>query len=254
MTSSAYNARALVGGLLTGHPEARTLQSEASHWHGLAAHSAALAAAASRGADLARLRYEELRRRLDPRGHRRTRFGVACALVAAIGLVLAGLARMEVAPWIDVTRCSAGWLVAAAMAVLWLSGAWLAALPGRLRRVLLAVAAGVLTALLSGLVGTLPALLLAVLSGLLAVVAAALIARAAAGRAGPAPPPLAPRLSPRQRRGGHRAVRRRGRHHYQGKLAWPGSLGYRSGRRATGPRSGRRRGRLDLVRPNEVPD
>jgi hypothetical protein len=178
MTSSAYNARALVGGLLTGHPEARTLLSEASHWHGLATHSAALAAAASRGADLARLRYEELRRRLDPRGDRRTRFGVACALVAAIGLVLAGLARIEVASWIDVTGCSAGWLVAAAMAVLWLSGAWLAALPGRLRRVLLTVGAGALTALLSGLVGTLSALLLAVLSGLLAVVAAALIARA----------------------------------------------------------------------------
>jgi hypothetical protein len=176
MTSSADKARASVGGLLTGHPEARTLLSEASHWHGLAAHSAALAATASRAADLARLHYEELCHRLDPRGHRRTRYEVACALVAAIGLALAGLARIELAPWIDVTGRPAGWLVATAMAALWLSGAWLAAFSGRLRRVLLAVAAGAVTALLSGLVGTLPMVLLAVLSGLLALVAAALLA------------------------------------------------------------------------------
>jgi hypothetical protein len=178
MTSSAGKARALVGGLLTGHPEARTLLSEASHWHGLAAHSAAVAATASRVADLTRLRYEELRHRLDPRGHCRTRYGVACALVASIGLVLVGLARIELAPWIDVTGRPAGWLVATAMAAVWLSGAWLAAFPGRIRRALLAVAASALTVLLSGLVGTLPTVLLAVLSGLLAVVAAVLIARA----------------------------------------------------------------------------
>lgn len=178
MTSSADKARALVGGLLTGHPEARTLLSEASHWHSLAAHSAIVAATASQAADLARLRYEELRHRLDPRGHCRTRYGVACALLAAIGLVLAGLARIELAPWIDVTGRTAGWLVATAMAAVWLSGAWLAAFPGRMRRTMLAVAAGTLTALLSGLAGALPTVLPAVLSGLLAVVAAVLISRA----------------------------------------------------------------------------
>jgi hypothetical protein len=96
-------ARAMVGGLLAGNPEARSLLSEASHWRGLAAQSAALAATASRAADLARLRYEELRHCLDPRGHLRARYGVACALVAAIGLALAGLAWIELAPWIDVT-------------------------------------------------------------------------------------------------------------------------------------------------------
>jgi hypothetical protein len=178
MTSSTDKARALVSGLLDGHPEARSLLSEASHWRGLAVHSATLATAASRAADLARLRYEELRHRLDPRGHRRTRYGVACALVAAIGLALAGLARIELVPWIDVTCRPVGWLVAAAIATVWLSGAWLAASRGHPQRALLAVAAGALTALLSGLVGTLAAMLLAVLSALLAVVAAALIARA----------------------------------------------------------------------------
>ncbi len=178
MTPSAEKARALVGDLLVGHPEARSLLSEASHWRGLAAHSAALAAAASRAADLARLRYEELGHRLDPRGHRRARYGVACALIAVIGLALAGLAWLEFAPWIDVTGRPAGWLVAAAVAAVWLSGAWLAASPGHLRRTLLAVGAVALTALLSGLVGTLPAVLLAVLSALLAVTAVALIARA----------------------------------------------------------------------------
>lgn len=179
MTPSADKARALVGGLLAGHPEARSLLSEASHWRGLAAHSAALAAAASRAADLARLRYEELRHRLDPRGgHRRAPYGAACALVAAIGLALAGLAWIELAPWIDVTSRPASWLVATAVAAVWLSGAWLAASPGYPRRALLAIAAVALTALLSGGVGTLTAVLLAVLSALLAVIAAALIARA----------------------------------------------------------------------------
>jgi hypothetical protein len=178
MTPSADKARALVGGLLAGHPEARSLLSEASHWRGLAAHSAALATAANQAVELARLRYEELRHRLDPRGHRRAWHGVACALVAAIGLALAGLAWIELAPWIDVTGRLAGWLVATAVAAVWLSGAWLAATPGHPRRALLAVAAVALTALLSGLVGTLAAVLLAVLSTLLAVIAAALIARA----------------------------------------------------------------------------
>lgn len=72
--------------MLAGHPEARSLLSEASHWRGLAAHSAVLAAAASQGANLARLRYEESHHRLDPRGHRRTRYEVACALVASAWL------------------------------------------------------------------------------------------------------------------------------------------------------------------------
>lgn len=175
-------ARALVGGLLAGNPEARSLLSEASHWRGLAAHSAALADAAGRAADLARLRYEELRHRLDPRGHRRARYAVACALVAAIGVALAGLARIELAPWIDMTAQlagrPAGWLVATAVAAVWVAGAWLAATTGHPRRALLAVAAVALAALLWGLVGTLAAVLYAVLSALLAVTAAALIARA----------------------------------------------------------------------------
>lgn len=181
-------ARALVGGLLASHPEARSLLSEASHCRGLAAHSGAVAAAASRAADLARLRSEELRHRLDPRGRRRGRYGVACALVAVIGVALAGLARIELARWIDVTGRPAGWLVATAVAAIWLSGAWLAATSGHTRRALLAVAAVALAALLaalaqadgvgSGLAGTLAAVLYAVLSALLAVTAAALIARA----------------------------------------------------------------------------
>jgi hypothetical protein len=181
MAPSADKARALVGGLLADHPEARSLLFEASHWRGLAAHSAALVAAANQAASLARLRYEELRHRLDPRGHRRVRYGVACALVTAIGLALAGLAWIELAPWIDLMGHPAGWLVATATAAVWLSGSWLATSPGHLRRALLAVAAVALTALLSGLVGTLPAVLFAVLSALLAVIAAALIARAEPG-------------------------------------------------------------------------
>ena len=249
-------ARALVGDLLASHPEARSLLSEASHWRGLAAHSAAVAAAASRAADLARLRSEELRHRLDPRGHRRGRYGVACALVAAIGVVLAGLARIELAPWIDVTGRPAGWLVATAVAAVWLSGAWLAATSGHPRRVLLTAAAVALAALLAALAVAdvvagsrrrLAAVLYAVLSALLAVIAAALIARAepvtlAQGALARPPRRAAPRC-----RGGHRAGRRRDRRRHQGKLARPGPRGHRGGRRGTGPRGDRYRGGHDLV-------
>ena len=103
---------------------------------------------------------------------------MACALVTAIGLILVGLSRIELASWIDVTGRPAGWLVATAVAAVWLSGAWLSASPGLTRRALLAVAAAALAALLSALASTLAAVLLAVLSALLAVIAAALIARA----------------------------------------------------------------------------
>jgi hypothetical protein len=180
-------ARALVGGLLAGHPEARSLLSEASHWRGLAEHSDAVAATVGRAADLARLRHEELRHRLDPRGRRRGRYGVACALVAAIGGALAGLARIELARWADVAAPPAAhlavWLVAMTVAAVWLAGAWLAATSGRTRRALLAAAAVALATLPAALAvadgggSRLGGTLSAVLCALLAIIAAALIAR-----------------------------------------------------------------------------
>jgi hypothetical protein len=190
-------ARALVGGLLAGHPEARSLLSEASHWRCLAERSAAVAAAAGRAAGLARLSYEELRHRLDPRGHRRVRYGVACVLVAAIGVALAGLAWIGLTPWIAVGGRLEGWLVGQSVAAVWLAGAWLTATLGPARRVVLAVAAAALTALVAGLLGTLAAVLCAVLSALLAVTAAALIARAE------------PAALARERRHWHRSARHR---------------------------------------------
>jgi hypothetical protein len=177
-------ARALVGRLLAGHPEARSLLSEASHWRGLAVCSAAVTAAASRTADLARLRYEELRHRVDPRCQRRGRFGTACALVAMIGVAQAGLARIELAGWLDMAGRLAGWLTAAAAAAVWIGGAWLAAGGGHERRGLLIGAAVALAALLAGLDEAgrwdwvLAGALCAALSVALAVTAAALIARA----------------------------------------------------------------------------
>jgi hypothetical protein len=174
-------ARRLVDRLLASHAEARSLLSEASHWRGLAEDSAAVAAAAARAADTARLRYEELRHRIDPRGERRGRFGTACVLVAAVGAVLAGLAWIELAGWISAAGAPAGWLVAAAVAAVWLGGAWLAGTAGHERRGLLAGAAAALAALLTVAHGRdrfLDGVLCAVLSGALAVTAAALIARA----------------------------------------------------------------------------
>ena len=166
-----------------------------------------MAAAARRAADLARLRWEELRHRLDPRSRRRGRYGVACALVAAIGVALAGLARIELAPWIDVVAQPvarpAGWLVALSVAAIWLVGAWLAATPGHPWRAPLAASAVALAALLAALAvadgagRALSAVLYAVLSLLLAGTAAALI-----GRAEPA-------ALARARRHGRRAARHR---------------------------------------------
>ena len=183
-------ARELVGWLLSGNQEARSLLSDASHRRVLAEQSAAAAAEAAGAADVARLRYEALRHRLDPRGERPVHFGTALMLVAAIGAGLAGLA------WIEMAGLPAGrMLVAVAAAAVWVAGAWLAAIASRERRSMLAgsigAAAVTLAAALAVLhaAGALPGrpdgwgrtavgVLCAVLSFALAVTAAVLITRA----------------------------------------------------------------------------
>jgi hypothetical protein len=183
-------AHDVVGRVLSGHQEARSLLSEASHRRVLAEQSAAAAEGAAAAADMARLRSEALRHRVDPRAERPLSFWAALVLVVAIGAGLTGLARIELAglPGREVA--------AAAVAAVWIGGAWLAAAvhrEGRARRAAAAVAAAVaLAALLTALHAVaapgavaalgwgrfLAGLLWAGLSGAIAVTAAALIRRA----------------------------------------------------------------------------
>ncbi len=177
-------ARDLVGRVLSGHQEARSLLSEASHRRVLAEQSAAAAADAALTADMDRLRYEELRHRVDPRAERPLSFWMVLVLVVAIGAALVGLGRIELA------ALPGREIAAAAVAAAWIAGAWLAAAAhreGHAGHAAAAVAAAVtLAALLMALQAvatpgwgrSLAGLLLAVLSGALAVTAAALIRRA----------------------------------------------------------------------------
>lgn len=130
-----------MGELLTGHPEAASLQSEARHRRALADGSAASASRAFATAQTARLSYEELRHRLDPRLRHQVNFGAGLALLALLG---AGLALLNV---IELGGLRSG-LPATAV---WLTGAWLTALAAREHRgrlVYLAIAAAVLLDLL----------------------------------------------------------------------------------------------------------
>lgn len=187
----AVAARQLVGRILTGHPEARSLLAEASHCRALAGQSQAAVTQACGAMTAARLRYEELGHRLDPRRQRPLHFCGGLVLVSAIGTGLA------VASWIDLSGPLSGWMVPAAAAAgtaAWVGGAWLAALASREqsrgRLAALAVAAAALAVLLAAQRAawalTRPpdlwyslsvGVVAAVLDAALAVVAAAVIAR-----------------------------------------------------------------------------
>ncbi len=71
--------------LLTSHPEAASLLAEASHCHALASSSAANVGQAFTAAQAARLSYEELRHRLDPRRRRTIHFGAGLILLIVLG-------------------------------------------------------------------------------------------------------------------------------------------------------------------------
>ncbi|HXL89252.1 MAG TPA: hypothetical protein VN969_09770 [Streptosporangiaceae bacterium] len=114
----------IMGELLTGHPEAASLQSEARHRLALADGSATSASRAFAVAQAARLGYEELRHRLDPRLQRTLNFGAGLAFLALLG---AGLALSNA---IELGGLRPG-LPATAV---WLTGAWLTALGTREHR------------------------------------------------------------------------------------------------------------------------
>ena len=128
----------IIGELLAGHPEAASLQAEASHCQALARTSAAHVGHAFTTAQAARLSYEELRHRLDPRRRRTVHFGAGLVLLAVLG---AGLTMLSVIELNGLLGGIQSVLPALAAAAVWLTGAWLAALASRERRVPLVLAA-----------------------------------------------------------------------------------------------------------------
>jgi len=121
----------IIGELLAGHPEAASLQAEASHCQALAHSSAANVGQAFTAAQAARLSYEELRHRLDPRRRRTVHFGAGLILLVVLGAGLTMLNIIELSGLLGGIRSV---LPALAATAVWLTGAWLAALASRERR------------------------------------------------------------------------------------------------------------------------
>ena len=145
----------IIGELLTRHPEAASLQAEASHRGALARSSAANVRGTFAVAQAARLGYEELRHRLDPRRLRTVNF--AAGLLVLV-LLSAGLTLLDIIQLSGLLGRTDSVLPALAAVAVWLTGAWLTVLASRERRwpLILTVSA---TAVLLGL-------LLAVVHGL----------------------------------------------------------------------------------------
>jgi hypothetical protein len=124
-------ARDVVGQVLDTHPEGQSLLAEAGHRRSLAGQSMRVVSEAFATVKTARLGYEALRRRLDPRYGRTLHFGVAVVLLAAVAAALVALDVIEFAGVLF------GWIEAAAAAAAtaaWAGCAWLAALAVREER------------------------------------------------------------------------------------------------------------------------
>lgn len=121
----------IIGELLKTHPEAGSLLAEASHCQALVAWSTADSGIKLQVAQAARLAYEELRHRLEPRGGRPVHFDVGLLFLAALGVGLVMLNLIELSGVLD--RSGLVLLALAATAV-WVTIAWLAAVAGRRRR------------------------------------------------------------------------------------------------------------------------
>ena len=85
----------IIGELLTSHPEAPSLLAEASHCRALAACSAVTARVKFAAAQAARLAYEELWHRLEPRRRHPIHFGVGLLLLLILSAGLAMLVLIE---------------------------------------------------------------------------------------------------------------------------------------------------------------
>lgn len=121
----------IIGELLTNHPEAASLLAEASHCRALAVYSAATAKLKFDAAQAARLAYEELRHRLEPRRSHPIHFTVGLLLLLVLGAGLAMLNLIELSTLLGGLRSV---LPALAATAVWLTVAWLAAAAVRHRR------------------------------------------------------------------------------------------------------------------------
>lgn len=124
-------AREIVAQVLDTHPEGHSLLAEAGHRRILAEQSARHATDAFAITKAARLGYEALRHRLDPRNARTVHVVLASVALAVVLVALLGLDRIEF------SGVLAGWLATAAAATAtaaWVGCAWLAALAVREER------------------------------------------------------------------------------------------------------------------------
>jgi len=121
----------ILSDLLTGHPEAASLLAEACFCLALARSSAAKAAQTFASAKAARLHYEALKHRLDPRRLRPVPFGVGLGLVVVLGAEMTMLNAIEFSGLLEGIRSV---LAALAATAVWLTAAWLASLVNRERR------------------------------------------------------------------------------------------------------------------------
>jgi hypothetical protein len=142
----------VIGELLTGHPEAVSLQAEASHCRALARCSAAQASQAFDAAQAARLGYEELRHRFDPRRVRPIGLAVGLLILILLGAGLTLLDAIELSAVLGPLRSA---LPALAATAVWLAGAWIAALASREHRWGVCLAAAFAGALLGLLLAAL---------------------------------------------------------------------------------------------------
>jgi hypothetical protein len=135
----------IIGELLKNHAEATSLLAEASHCQALAASSAADSGKKFRAVQVARLGYEELRHRLDPRRGRPVHFDLGLLLLAVLGV---GLVMLDLIELSGLLAGAESVLLALGATAVWMTTAWLAAIAGRRRhRGLVAVIIGVASTL-----------------------------------------------------------------------------------------------------------
>lgn len=138
----------IIGELLAHHPEAVSLQAEASHCRALARDSAANVSGTFAAEQAARLGYEELRHRLDAR--RRHTVNFAAGLLVLV-LLSAGLAVLNMIQLRGQLGPTGSVLPSLAATAVWLTGAWMTGLAHREHRWPLVFTAGAAAVLLGGL-------------------------------------------------------------------------------------------------------
>ncbi len=138
----------IIGELLAQHPEGASLQAEASHCRALARDSAANVGRAFAAEQAARLGYEELRHRLDPRRRHSVDFAVG---LIVLGLLAAGLTALDMIQLRGQLGRTGPVLPSLAATAVWLTGAWMTGLAHREHRWPLVLTTGAAAVLLGGL-------------------------------------------------------------------------------------------------------